>query len=40
MPEERAGWSWVARRHEIDYRRELLPHKTATGYTWVGDLKG
>ena len=39
-PEERAGWSWVARRHEIDYRRELMPHETATGYTWVGELKG
>jgi acyl-CoA thioester hydrolase len=39
-PEERAGWSWVARRHEIDYRRELLPDEVAVGYTWVGELKG
>lgn len=39
-PEERAPWSWVARRHEIDYRRELLLHETARGYTWVGELKG
>jgi acyl-CoA thioester hydrolase len=38
--EERAPWSWVARRHEIDYRRELLPGETAIGYTWVGELKG
>jgi acyl-CoA thioesterase FadM len=30
----------VARRHEIDYRRELLPDEIATGYTWVGELKG
>jgi acyl-CoA thioester hydrolase len=37
---ERAPWSWVARRHEIDYRRELLAGETATGFTWVGDLKG
>ena len=38
--ERRAGLTWIARRHEIDYRRELLPHETATGYTWVGELKG
>ena len=38
--EQRAPWSWVARRHEIDYRRELLLGETATGYTWVGELKG
>ncbi|WP_269716264.1 acyl-CoA thioesterase [Caulobacter sp. NIBR2454] len=39
-PEERAPWTWVARRHEIDYRRELLPGETATVRTWVGELKG
>ncbi len=39
-PEERAPWSWVARRHEIDYRRELLLRESAVGYTWVGELKG
>lgn len=39
-PEERAPWSWVARRHEVDYRRELLPGEVAAGYTWVGELKG
>ncbi len=39
-PEERAPWSWVARRHEIDYRRELRQDEIATGYTWVGELKG
>lgn len=39
-PEQRAPWSWVARRHEIDYRRELLPGEIAKGYTWVGELKG
>ncbi|MEW6391804.1 MAG: thioesterase family protein [Pseudomonadota bacterium] len=38
--EQRAPWSWVARRHEIDYRRELLLGETAVGYTWVGELKG
>jgi len=38
--EERAGWSWVARRHEVDYRRALLPGEAAAGYTWVGELKG
>ncbi|MET3666309.1 thioesterase family protein [Caulobacter sp. 1776] len=39
-PEQRAPWTWVCRRHEVDYRRELLLGETATGYTWVGELKG
>jgi acyl-CoA thioester hydrolase len=38
--EERAPFSWVARRHEIDYRRELRPDETATARTWVGELHG
>ena len=33
-PEQRAGWSWVARRHEIDYRRELRLDEIATGHTF------
>jgi acyl-CoA thioester hydrolase len=37
---ERAPWTWVARRHEIDYGRELKPQESAKGYTWVGSLKG
>lgn len=38
--EERAPWTWVCRRHEVDYRRELLLGETAKGYTWVGELRG
>ena len=38
--EERARWSWVALRHEIDYLRGLLPDSTATARTWVGDPQG
>ena len=38
--EQRAPWTWVCRRHEVDYRRELLLGETAKGYTWVGELKG
>jgi acyl-CoA thioester hydrolase len=30
-------YAWVALRHEIDYRRALLPDETATGRTWVSD---
>ena len=37
---ERAPFTWVARRHEIDYRRELLPDETATARTWVGAMHG
>jgi len=38
--EDRARWSWVALRHEIDYMRGLLPDSTATARTWVGDPQG
>ena len=30
-------WAWIALRHEVDYRRALLPHETAHGRTWVAD---
>ncbi|HEY2358771.1 MAG TPA: thioesterase family protein [Phenylobacterium sp.] len=30
-------WAWVALRHEIDYRRALLPGETGHGRTWVSD---
>ena len=30
-----ATWAWIALRHEIDYRRPLLPGETAQGRTWV-----
>jgi len=34
-PEALAAWAWIALRHEIDYRRALLPGETAHGRTWV-----
>jgi acyl-CoA thioester hydrolase len=39
-PEERAQWSWVAVRHEVDYRRQLLPGDPVHIRTWVGDVEG
>ena len=33
--EAQATWAWVALRHEIDYRRALLPGETCHGRTWV-----
>ncbi len=38
--EEQPKWAWVALRHEIDYRRPLLPGETATAVTWVGERRG
>ena len=32
-----ATWAWVALRHEVDYRRALLPGETARGRTWVAE---
>ncbi len=34
-PEEQARWAWIVLRHEVDYRRALLPGETATARTWV-----
>ena len=33
--EAQAVWAWVALRHEIDYRRALMPGETGHGRTWV-----
>jgi len=33
-------WAWVVLRHEIEYRRALLPGETATATTWVGERRG
>jgi acyl-CoA thioester hydrolase len=33
--ETQATWAWIALRHEIDYRRALLPGETAHGRTWT-----
>ena len=38
--DERARWSWVGLRHEIDYLRPLAPDATAVGRTWVGEPRG
>jgi len=38
--EEQGRWAWIVVRHEIDYRRPLLPGETATGRTWVGERRG
>ena len=38
--DERAGWSWVAVRHEIDYRAPLKLGDAARARTWVGTPKG
>lgn len=32
-----AAWAWIALRHEIDYRRPLLPGETAQARTWVAE---
>ncbi|MGA0607345.1 acyl-CoA thioesterase [Phenylobacterium sp. VNQ135] len=36
--EAQATWAWIALRHEIDYRRALMPGETAQGRTWVSDV--
>lgn len=33
--EDQALWAWICLRHEVDYRRALMPHETAQGRTWV-----
>jgi acyl-CoA thioester hydrolase len=35
--EEQAKWFWIVLRHEVDYRRPLLPGETAQARTWVHD---
>ena len=35
--EEQARWAWIVLRHEIDYRRALMPGEIATGRTWVAE---
>ncbi len=39
--EDRALWSWVAPRHEIDYLRGIEPNATGVvARTWVGEPHG
>ena len=35
--EGQAKWAWIVIRHEVDYRRPLMPGETATARTWVAD---
>ncbi|HWA61831.1 MAG TPA: acyl-CoA thioesterase [Caulobacteraceae bacterium] len=35
--EEQAKWFWIVLRHEVDYRRPLMPGETAQARTWVSD---
>ncbi len=37
---ETGRWTWVVLRHEIDYRRPLLPGEAARARTWVGEHRG
>jgi acyl-CoA thioester hydrolase len=36
-PEDQDAYAWIALRHEIDYRRPLLPNETASARTWVSE---
>lgn len=38
--EAQSNWTWVVLRHEIDYRRPLLPGEKAEARTWVGARSG
>lgn len=35
--DEQVRWAWIVLRHEIDYRRALMPGETATARTWVAE---
>ena len=35
--EAQAEWAWIALRHEVDYRRALMPGETAQARTWVSE---
>jgi acyl-CoA thioester hydrolase len=34
--EQRAKFTWVVLRHEIDYKRQAFEHDEVTATTWVG----
>jgi acyl-CoA thioester hydrolase len=36
-PDAQATWAWIALRHEVDYRRALMPGETAQARTWVAE---
>ncbi|WP_310541188.1 thioesterase family protein [Phenylobacterium sp.] len=33
--EDQTRWAWIVLRHEVDYRRALLPGERARARTWV-----
>jgi acyl-CoA thioester hydrolase len=35
-----AQWAWIVLRHEVDYRRPILPGEAAHARTWVGERRG
>jgi acyl-CoA thioester hydrolase len=35
--DDQAAFAWIALRHEVDYRRALLPGETAQARTWVSE---
>jgi acyl-CoA thioester hydrolase len=35
--DEQDRWYWIVLRHEVDYRRPLMPGETANARTWVHD---
>lgn len=39
-PDDRERFLWVVTRHEIDYRKPILPGETVELKTWVGEPKG
>lgn len=38
--ELRAGYTWVVRRHEVEYLRPGLPGDELVARTWVGEASG
>lgn len=39
-PEDLEKYSWVVRRHELDYLKPAMPDDTITATTWIENLKG
>jgi acyl-CoA thioester hydrolase len=35
--EDQALWAWIALRHEVDYRRPLLPSEQGFARTWTAE---
>ena len=35
--DDQAKWAWICLRHEVDYRRALMPGETAQARTWLSE---